>query len=166
MSSSKLPQSFFDRIGAVSVGIQHFFNENGFTETTKSDKSIWNNASFVIAFLVEFGICSVVDQVHFQLGFRHFYEDENESFACDTWLREGVSFYRKQIRDIRNNTHPLPDVIVYNLLHPTVEKVPFKDLPLFGVDMFAITECWTYILDTIDRFFLSDSNIKDLPRGC
>ena len=165
-NTNERPHSIFERIGTVAVGIQHFFNEEVYTTTTKNDRSIWNNASFVIAYLVEFGICSVVDQIHFQLGFRHFYEDEDESFACDVWIREGVSFYRKQIRSIRNNTHPLPDVIVYNLLHPNVDKVPFEELPLFGVDMLAITECWACILDIIDRFFLSDPNIKELPRGC
>ncbi|UKK52137.1 hypothetical protein L6472_06035 [Prevotella sp. E13-17] len=163
---NELPQTLLARIGTVAVGMQHFFNEKGFIEENRSDRAIWNNSSFIIAFLVEFGICSVVDQVHIQLGFRRFYEDEDESFACDVWIREGVSFYRKQIRDMKNNTHPLPDVIVFNLLHPNVDKVPFEDLPLFEIDMFTITECWAYILDIIDSFFLSDSNIKELPRGC
>ena len=97
MNNLKLPKTLFERIGVVSVGIQHYFNENGFTEITKNDKSIWNNASFVIAFLVESGICSLDDQVHFQLGFRHFYEDENEGLVCDIWIREGISFYCKQL---------------------------------------------------------------------
>lgn len=162
---NQLPNNVFDRIGTVAVGIQQHFIDEGLV-SSRNDKYIWNNISFVIAFLLEFNVCSVVDNIHFQLGFKHLYKDEDESFDCGVWIREGVSFYKKQINDMRLNIHSLPDVIIYNLLNPDIDKKPLSDISIFDVDILASISCWEYILNLIDKFFLSDPNFKELPRGC
>ena len=161
----KLPQTMYDRIGVAATMIQKYFVDNG-KSSDKSDRCIWNNISFVMAYLTEMNICSVGDNIYISLNFQHLYKDEDENFVCGVWLRDGISFYRKQIKNIKNNTHALPDVIVYNLLNPNIDKISLKDLPLFDVDMIFTMKCWAYINDIFDRFFLSDQNIKNLPRGC
>lgn len=161
----KLPNSIFERIGTVAAGILSFFIEKGYL-SNKSDEAMWNIISFITAFLVEFNICTVVNQIHIQLGFKNMYDNEDERFNCDVWIREGVTFYRKQIKNMRSERHSLPDVTVYNLLNPSLDKIDFDNLPIFGTDVFVMTECWSYILDIFDVFFLNDDNIKDLPLGC
>lgn len=163
--AGKLPSTIFERIGSAAVAIQNFFITKGFV-TSKNDRAIWNNISFVIAFLEEFNLISAVAQIHLQLKFKHMYKDEDESFACELWIREGVSFYRRQINDMKYERHTLPDVIVYNLLHPDVEKLSFEELSVFDIDIVAAMECWTFILETVDLFFLNDDNFKNLPLGC
>lgn len=162
---NKLPNSKFERIGAAAVAIQQMFISKGYSEN-KNDRCIWNNISFVIAFLIDQKICSIIDKVRLELEFKHTYDDEDESFTCGVWINEGVSFYRKEIQKIFTVKNTLPDVIVYNLLNPNVDKVSFKDLPLFGVNVLVASDCWVSILHIMDTFFFNDKNLKDLPLGC
>lgn len=160
----KLPETIYERIGVAAALMQQYFIDNNKT-SDKNDRCIWNNASFVIAFLTELRICSVVDNVRLMLKFQHLYDDEDERFACGVWLREGISFYRKQVSKILNKSYTLPDVIVYNLLNPNIDKVSLEDLDVFDVDMIFSIGCWAYINNILERFFLSDPDIKNLPKG-
>lgn len=161
----RLPETIFERIAVAAISIQQHFILYKLSNS-KEDKTLWNNISFIIAFLIEYRICTVVDQIRIQLGFKNLYKDKDETFACEVWIKEGVSFYRKQIRKMNTGSYTLPDIIVYNLMNQSLEKATFENTFNFNINILMVSKSWIYILHILETFFLNDKNLKNVPLGC
>lgn len=163
-NKEELPKTLFERIATAAVAIQYYFINNKYSKT-KNDKSVWNNASFIIAFLLEYNLCRAVDQIYLQKGFKQVYGTE-ESAYCESYIKSGVSYYRSQIRDMKCGLHDLPDVIIYNLLHPDGKRKNYDDVNVVDINIITTEDCWGFILNLIEKYFVSDKKLSDLPIGC
>ena len=158
----KLPGTILERIGQAAAGIHYYIYESGYS-IRKSDSAIWNNASFIIAYLMEHKICSAVDDIYIANDFKKLYADKTTGSLCYYWLRNGVSFYRKEIRALKNGSHELPDTIIHNLIHPSKDKVPYDQIPMLDTNIIRMMDLWSQITSIMDRYFISDPEIKKLP---
>ena len=164
----ELPDNLFDRIGTAAAAIQFVLHKNGLSTMPRDpDICIWENCGYILAVLKEAGIIHSYDALMFTNKMKGLYQSNavkaSQSFI---WITASKRFYAEQVDLMMNDDHKLPDVIVYNLTHPSQNKKYFDDIPMFEIDFFKIQAAWAYISDIMGHFFFrNDEDIHSIPTG-
>lgn len=164
----QLPDNLFDRIGSAAAAIQYVLHKNGIAKLPPDpDICIWENFGFIIAMLKESGIIHSADAFRLTLKMKDLYSgDPIKSSDSFVWLIHSHRFYSRQVTLMLNKSHELPDVIVYNILHPSNSRKEFEDIRFTDIDFFVIQEVWAYISDIMGHYFYrKDEDISRLPLG-
>lgn len=163
-----LPNNLFDRIGSAAAAIQFVLHKNKLAPMPKEpDICIWENSGFILSMLKEAGIIHLYDTLRFTQKMKGLYASNAvKASMCFIWITESRKFYDYQVDIMLNGDHELPDVIVYNITHPSEDRKSFDDIPLFGMDIFKLKEAWTYISNIMGHyFFQTNEDITKLPLG-
>ena len=120
-----LPNNLFDRVGTASAGIVAELIKKGLIDNKDLDMDIyiWETTSFILATL------QVTDKINSSIVMRirrkmsdSYPENDRRRNKSTTWMVLGWGFYKGAVISMINGEHTLPDVIVYNLIHPVQKE--------------------------------------------
>lgn len=163
---ARLPDTLFDRIGVAAVGISTVL-EDKMSFSGNAEARIWENIGYVLATLKEAKIIRSVDALRVLRGLLNMYDDKGMASECFSWVNNAFKFYGYQVYLMAEGRHTMPDVIIYNLTHPTKDdRKDFDSMPLYNVDIFFISYAWKQITEIMGHlFFRNDENLANLPLG-
>lgn len=126
--------------------------------TTPPDRDcfIWDTYAFLLGYFYTFDGLDQTEVVKLIQQFSRNYPDHERQAMSQLWLMEATQFYGTHVWNIKTESHPMPDVILYNLCNPKVNKT--DDIPLTAIDPLQMAQLWELIIDNITKNIIPPFN--------
>ena len=164
----KLPPTLLDRVGEAAAGVYTILDKHNLYDEKHQnlDEYIWENASYLIATLEAYKAISGSQAVRLRTRLAMLYpEGSDYKELCRRWTLQGVIFYKRIISaSLSGAGHYFPDVLVYNLSHPTCTgRKDFNDLPI-NLNALSIANAYETIYKLVGRYFpFGEEDLSQLP---